>query len=490
MPELIFAANILSFNFANVGIGIACFVVFLIMAALMYSRKISALLALPIMAVAIAVVGQIPPDRILTDVIGKGSVKLANAYTTTIFGAVLAELINKLGIAKALVRWVAEFAGDSPFLLGLFLTLVTALLFSSLGGLGAVIMVGTVVLPVMLSLGISPVTAGGLFLFGISLGGMFNLSNWQLYIEVLKIDREMIAVYVLPFAGVLGTVLLGFLAMELRSLRNVKYLLIGLLLMGAGYGALGWMQTTSGAAAAGGVKPLAATADVMSIKVFGGIIITLSIWAAIRQSRNDRSLPGIAFLTPAIPLLLVLMFHWDIIPAFVAGIVFAVLATWQKDSVNTLTRSIIEGASTVAPAIVLMLGIGMLLTAVMDPTVSGAIAPLLTNLIPTQPFGYVVFFTVMAPLALYRGPLSLWGMGSGIVALIQKSTQLASPAIMGMLMSVGQLQGICDPTNTHNVWIATYLGTDTQSLLKRTLPYAWIAVFAGLCLAVLLGYVR
>jgi hypothetical protein len=81
-------------------------------------------------------------------------------------------------------------------------------------------------------------------------------------------------------------------------------------------------------------------------------------------------------------------------------------------------------------------------------------------------------------------------MGSGVVALIQKSTTLPGGAIMGMLMSVGQLQGVCDPTNTHNVWIATYLGTNTQSLLKRTLPYAWIAVLAGLILSVCLGYVR
>src|SRR5438445_365330 len=108
----------------SLNIGIACLAVFLIMAGLMYTRRISAILALPIMAVLIALVGQIPPDRILSDVIAKGSVKLTNAYTTTIFGAVLAELINKLGIAKALVRWVAEFAGDNPFLLGFFLCLV------------------------------------------------------------------------------------------------------------------------------------------------------------------------------------------------------------------------------------------------------------------------------------------------------------------------------------------------------------------------------
>jgi hypothetical protein len=61
---------------------------------------------------------------------------------------------------------------------------------------------------------------------------------------------------------------------------------------------------------------------------------------------------------------------------------------------------------------------------------------------------------------------------------------------MAMLMSVGQIQGICDPTNTANIWIATYLNTDTQVLLKRTIPYAWTAVLLGLMLSVSLGYVK
>jgi hypothetical protein len=80
-------------------------------------------------------------------------------------------------------------------------------------------------------------------------------------------------------------------------------------------------------------------------------------------------------------------------------------------------------------------------------------------------------------------------MGSGLTALIQKTTALPGQAIMSMLWSVGQLQGICDPTNTQNIWVANYLGIDTQQILKRTLPYAWILVVCGLCLSVFLGYV-
>ncbi|MEZ4535744.1 MAG: hypothetical protein R3D26_12220 [Cyanobacteriota/Melainabacteria group bacterium] len=35
--------------------------------------------------------------------------------------------------------------------------------------------------------------------------------------------------------------------------------------------------------------------------------------------------------------------------------------------------------------------------------------------------------------------------------LFRQGTTLSGQAIMGMLMSVGQVQGICDPTNTHNI---------------------------------------
>ncbi|MBX9686027.1 MAG: hypothetical protein K2X27_04955, partial [Candidatus Obscuribacterales bacterium] len=469
---------------AELQIGIACFLVFLVMAALMYTRRISALLALPIMAVVIASIAGIAPADILKDVINAGALKLHSAYATTMIGAILAELINKHGIAKAMVRWVAEFSGDSPFILGLLMTLVTALLFSSLGGLGAVIMVGTVVLPVMLSLGISAAVAGGLFLFGINLGGMFNLANWVLYKDVLAVEQDQIVGFVVPFAGLLTAVLVGFLSIELRRLSNLKPALISMALLSALFYLL---SQKSGLLSAAAVKSGPSQESFLIVALVLGL---LALNAVYRQMKKQADLPGFAFLTPAVPLILVLGFQWDIISAFFVGISFGVFATWRKDSVNLLTRAIIEGAQSVIPAVILMMGIGMLLCAVMHKTIATAIAPLLAAAVPTHAVPYVIGFTLLAPLALYRGPLSLWGMGSGLVALMQKSTALSGQAIMGMLMSVGQLQGVCDPTNTHNVWIATYLGTDTQVLLRKTMPYVWVAVVGGLVLSVALGFVK
>jgi H+/gluconate symporter-like permease len=459
--------------------GILCLLVFLAMALSMYTRRISALLALPLMACAIAVIGGVSAQFIMSDVLAKGALKLHNAYTTTMFGAMLAELMNKHGMARALVRWVAEFAGDSPFLLGLAMTLVTALLFSTLGGLGAVIMVGTIILPVMLSLGIPNLAAAGLFLFGISIGGMFNLTNWQLYTDVLKIDAGSILSFVAPFSCLLIFAVLVFLALELKRKENWKFLLVGTLLLALVYPGLAGANLSEGVP---GVSEV-------SFPIAIALLVLLTCYAVYRAVRKVETLPGLALVTPVIPLLFVLVFHWEIIPAFMLGITYGVLTTWRKDSINILTRSILDGVNNVVPAVLLMMGIGMLIVAVMNPSVSDAISPIIKLIVPVHAVAYVLVFSLIAPLALYRGPLSLWGMGSGLVSLVAKVTTLAPQAIMGMLMSVGQIQGICDPTNTQNIWVASYLGVDTQLILRKTIPIAWFVVFAGLCLSCVKGYV-
>ena len=463
--------------------GIFCLLVFLIMALAMYTGRLSALLALPLMALSIALIGGVAPDVIVNKVLVDGTLKLHNAYTTTMFGAMLAELLNKQGMARALVRWVAEFAGDSPYLLALLLTLVTALLFSTLGGLGAVIMVGTIVLPVMISLGIPAHAAGGLFLFGISLGGMFNLTNWQLYTDVLGIKQAEIIGFIAPFSLVVAFVILLLLFVELKEKANLKYFLMGILAMVALVFGAPFLS-----AAMPGQDSLANLSG-QSYLLAGGLIVLLSCYAGFRDRMKIIDLPGIALLTPIVPLIFVLLFHWPIIPAFMIGITYGVLTTWKRDSINVLTRSIIDGATTVIPAVLLMMGIGMLITAVMDRHVSEALAPIIKSCLPTHALGYILGFTCFSFLALYRGPLSLWGMGSGLVNVVMALNIVTSQAIMAMLMSVGQIQGICDPTNTQNIWIANYLGVDTQIILRRTIPYALLSVLLGLCLAVAKGFV-
>jgi hypothetical protein len=167
----------------------------------------------------------------------------------------------------------------------------------------------------------------------------------------------------------------------------------------------------------------------------------------------------------------------------VLGLVWGFFTTLKKGSVNLLSRSVYEGINSVGPAVALIMGIGMVLNAVMHPAVTDKVAPILVTILPTTPVHYVLFFAVLAPLTLYRGPLNIWGMGAGLIGLMVTAKVMPEAAIMAALMSVGQIQGVCDPTNTQNVWIANNLNINVQDILKRTVVYIWILALIGLLIA-------
>jgi len=419
---------------------IALIVIFLAMAVLMYLNRLPALIALPIMAVAIALVGRVP-WRDLATIISSGSIRLHLWYTTAILGAILAEIVSKTGVAEKMVKTAAELGGDRPLALALLLTAVVALLFTTLGGLGAVIMVATIVFPVLLALGVPQLAVGGLFLLGMSLGGILNLTNWQFYITELKLPTSLILSFALPMVGLMAVTTIVFAVVELRPSRMRKY------------------------------------------------------WAEPQVRGPALQVPWYALLTPVIPLLPVVgfgvynlaarpekPFDFPIITAMVIGITYGLLTAPRpaQGRVQLLARSAITGIGSVAPAVALMIGIGMLLESVTHPSVQAHIQPVLAHVLPSTPLRYVITFAVLAPLALYRGPLNLYGMGSGLARMMADFKGLGAPGVMAALLSVGQLQGVCDPTNTHNVWIANYLGVDVQQILRRTIAYVWPAAVLGL----------
>jgi hypothetical protein len=188
-------------------------------------------------------------------------------------------------------------------------------------------------------------------------------------------------------------------------------------------------------------------------------------------------------LSPVIPLLAVLIFNIPIIPAFILGIIYTLASTWRKGSINLMMGSFFKGAESVLPAVYLMIGIGMLLNSVTHPNVIESLSPFMEMIIPENRLMFILVFTILAPLALYRGPLNIWGMGSGLAGILIATNTLSPKAIMAILMSVGCIQGVCDPTNTHNVWIANYLSVDVLTITKKLLPFIWVLVFFALTIA-------
>jgi hypothetical protein len=136
---------------------------------------------------------------------------------------------------------------------------------------------------------------------------------------------------------------------------------------------------------------------------------------------------------------------------------------------------LIDGAQLVMPPVLLMLGIGLLVFTLKSPAVQSYLRPLLEAVVPESQFGYIAIFSVAAPLALYRGPLNVWGMGLAVSAILLTSGALPPAAILGAILAAGMLQGISDPTNTANVWIAGFQGITVQQILRFTILPVWAA---------------
>ena len=477
-------------------------IVFIVMALLMFLRVIPALIALPLMAFFIALIGGIPLDDILVYVIGEGAFRLHQAYTITIFGGMLSIFMQKSGIAESFIRKGAELAGDNPFYVSLIILILTSILFTTLGGLGAIVMVGTIVLPIMSSVGISPGIIAGVFLIGLSIGGILNAQNWALYINILNVQFETVRTFALYLFFVSLAVAIAFIIVELKRDRiiksfkfilNFKFLLTLALLI-----AFFLIFLTLGK-----VERLLPDSLKNIFKLIGEILLILFlsylfikfIFNAISPSHLGQ-LRWYALLTPIVPLVIVFALGSKyFIFAFVAGLFYGFITTFRKGSLNLLMQSIIEGGSSVIPAVALMIGIGMLLNAILGPSgwghgewkVYAQLKPLFKAIVPSSPVLYVVVFSLLSPLALYRGPLNVWGLGYGIATLISSPVGTLPPAsVMGLLLSVGQIQGVCDPTNTHNVWIANELKIDVNQILRKTFPYMWSLATVGLIISAMM----
>ena len=489
--------------------GTLILLLFVLAALLMFFRKLPALLALPLMAVLIGVVewaaGSLTWEDVTVGIMADGALRLADAMVISMFGGMLSTLMQKTGVAESLVRRGAELAGDNPWAVALLLLATITLLFTTIGGLGAVIMVGTIVLPILASMGIREQVNAGILLFGISLGGALNPGNWVVYRTVLGLGDDVVVSYAMTVFVIVAVVAVVFVTLELMRARVLKFrkrmLTRGLVVVGV-LGSAAWgLHVVQ--EAAGGI-PWYEVSQWVVVCVAALIVVSIIRTAFHPVAGKAPSVHWYAYLIPLVPLVLILLFRMAYVPAFTAGFVYGVAVTWRRGGLNMATRSIVEGSASVIPAVVLMLGIGMLLSAILGPTRIGAgrywheaaalagtvrewpvltdMKPILTLIVPGSFAGFVVTFGLLGPLALYRGPLNVWGLGYGIGGVLL-ATGVPAGAVMGVLMSLGVIQGVSDPTNTANVWVANEIRLDVTSIMWRTLPYAWLAAVLGLVAA-------
>ncbi|MFF9102571.1 TRAP transporter large permease subunit [Streptomyces rubrogriseus] len=416
-------------------------VILLVMAAgvaAMLTRKLPTAFALVLLAVVIAFLSGASltgKNSVLDTVLQEGAPALAATMVAIILGSWLGKLLDETGIAGTLVRKIVEFGGDRPTVVALGVLAVSALVGTVTGSAPAAMLAGIIGIPAMVAVGVPKVTAAGTVLMGIAVGVPFELPVWQFFSTALDLPVDTVRgfmVKLFPFALVAAV---AYVVIENRR-RGTEH---------------AW-----------------------SLK-------SVSARPAPRRERLGDA-PWYALLAPVIPLVLALGLEVAIIPSMLAGVLYALVTTTRPGEMNKrLLRTLYGGFEVAAPPLALFVAIGILLAAVKLPGAVDALEPLMKAVSPQNPVLFVIVFTVLVPLCLYRGPLNVFGLGAGIAGVLIATGIYPAVAVLGMATSYNQVFGVADPTSTQTVWAAQYAGVSPQQVMVRTLPYVWLVALGGMC---------
>lgn len=176
--------------------------VFFSLVGLMMTRKVPTILALPIMAIAISLIAGITviskdPEHftIVKDVLEAGSMRMSTAISGLIFGSLFGKVLSKVGVTETIIKKAAEMAGDKALPIALSFLAVCSVIFAASNGLGMVILVGTIIVPIMISAGLSPMVSGIILLLANGIGVNFSVSTLAVYIDVLGLKLSEVTSY-------------------------------------------------------------------------------------------------------------------------------------------------------------------------------------------------------------------------------------------------------------------------------------------------------
>ena len=416
---------------------------FVVMVGLMMARKLPTILALPVMAILIAVIAGIPlmsdnPETfsVSANVLEAGAMRMSTAIAGLVFGSWFGKVLSKVGVTKTIIKKAAELAGDRPLPIALAFLAVCSLIFAASNGLGMVILVGTIIIPIMISAGVSPLVSGIVLLLSNGIGVTFSVGTLGVYIDVLGLPLDTVTSYSwlcgIPLIIIAVAMIAYFIKFEGKTRKA-------------------WMMPNAS------------------------------------SSMSERHVRTIALVSPILPVLMVFILKVPLVPSVIVGIIITLILSTPKNPIHVCSSAFVEGIQEVAGAMALMIGIGMLLNAVMAPEVATILQPVINALIPSNPMMYVLVFGLLSPLAIYRGPLNVWGLGSGIIALLAAAGMNPIAAMVALRLD-SNVQAVCDPTNSQNVWVADFVKVDVNEILKKTLLWIAISTILGLIAAAIIVF--
>ncbi|MFJ5717577.1 hypothetical protein [Neobacillus sp. NPDC093127] len=381
--------------------------------------------------------GKITWDQAMTQIFQGGPESWGATAVVVVFGSWFGQVLVKTGVASKIIRMTVELGGDKPLVTTVLLSVVTGLIFTSTFGAGAVVAIGVIVLPILLSLGVPKSLAVSSYIMSVGSG---------MYVNIV-LFKQMQAIFA-GFEYDANYLKFGFTAMAVQLLIVILMLSIRL----------------------------------RKSKVSHA-------WAATASTSNVQNVPGIALITPLLPVVLAIGFNWQPIPAFIVSALFALFITGTiksyKDAEKVISKTFYDGVVDVAGLL------GFLFILPMFNKVSGAVSPffesILGGIMPTSTLTVALLFMVIAPLGLFRGPLTVFGAGAATIGILTGVADFPIAFLFPLMYipTISMNISAC-PTQSWNLWSINYTKTDTKSFLLSGAPWAWGVCIVNIAVAYLM----
>lgn len=398
-------------------LSVAVFVMFLITAGMIIARKIEFVRALPAFGIITALLAGVPiagsGENIAGSVIVEGVISLAEPMFIYVLSMMFAQFVIKYKVKDELDYLCEFYLSEKPNCLVWLIAGLTVIISAVVMNIGAIMLSAILFVSLLLKIGFNKQTAVSLLLLATGMGSCLNSGYHLLYTSLLGLDIAAVKdfYYIMAF--------LCFIALAVY---------IGI------------------------------NSSMIKAPVFGKPV----------KRKIDFKLLCMVIM----PVVFAFALKINIECSLILTLSYGFLAVGSRQPFRDLLFSLQEAMSKSVDVIILLSAVGIFMNAVKTQAVVDLMAPLLLHLMPKTPTECLLFFTILTPLVLYKGPFNLHGMGAGLSTVVMASTTM-NPMVLGMaLLSLNTLRKIMDPIDVQNIAVMQYVQVDNNLVIKKVLPYA------------------
>lgn len=390
-----------------------------------------------VMTILWIAIGRIPINTAVNQLLSAPALKYGSTIMVIIFGSWFGRVLVDTGIASDISRQAVKVSYRHPVLAAILVCLITAFIFTSAYGVGAVIAIAVILLPILTSLGLKKNVAVTAFVMAIGAPMYVNIvivKQIQLFFPKVVYGPKYLA-YAFAAMGIQLIVVILFILLHAKNIHKNDH-------------------------------------------------------PAENKQSDAPKINKLTYILPILPVLMNILFKWEPVPGLMLAIILALLLTGKlnhgyKKMLAFVNDTIQKSISDIATLIIMLLFLAMFSAVAVKVTAN--FNDILTAIVPTNPWVLAIAFGILSPLALFRGPLMVWGAGSATAAVLAATGFFNQYFAFAMIIvpSVSMAVSTCI-TQSWNLWVVQDQKLPVKTFLKTGVPFGWITCILNCLLAAIM----